>query len=540
MRLTQKIVVLLILCFAFSLVKAQGKKEVKLSIDEGEYWWGGLSSLGHTMPYDQTTEFEWDLWGDNKGNQAQPLLLSSKGRFVWSESPIKYCFEKGQLTVTVREGEIITGQAGETLKSVYDFVSETYFPSNDKIPAEIMFTNPQYNTWIELMYEQNEEDILNYAQSIIDNGYPPGVLMIDDNWQEDYGTWQFSSKRFKDPKGMIEKLHKMGFKVMLWVCPFISPDSQIFRKLAEENKLLLAPDKKQNILWANTKNKAAAVRWWNGISACLDLSNLETRQWFQEQLDILVDEYGVDGFKFDAGDARFYKEGVVSKIEGTPNDHTTYFAEIGLQYPFNEYRASWKMAGLPLVQRLRDKNHHWEDLQKLVGDQMAQSVMGYAYTCPDMIGGGQYTSFLNLDEIDQELIVRSAQVHALMPMMQFSVSPWRVLSEENAQLCREAALLHESMGEHFVALAKKASKTGEPIVKPMALAFPEGGFEKVNDQFVLGNDIIVTPVLEKGMRSREVILPKGKWEGVDGKIYKGGKIIVVDAPLHVLPYFKKR
>ncbi|NME71115.1 glycoside hydrolase family 31 protein [Flammeovirga aprica] len=540
MRLIQKKIVLLILCFGFSLVKAQSKKEVKLNIDEGEYWWGGLSSLGHTMPYDQTTVFEWDLWGDNKGNQAQPLLLSSKGRYVWSESPIKYVFNKGLLTVTVREGEIETGKSGETLKSVYEFVSKKYFPSNGEIPAEIMFTHPQYNTWIELMYEQTEEDILKYAQSIIDNGYPPGVLMIDDNWQEDYGVWQFSSKRFKDPKGMVQKLHAMGFQVMLWVCPFVSPDSQMFRKLAEEGKLLLDPEKQQNILWANTTNKVVAVRWWNGFSACLDLSNPDTQKWFQDQLDLLVKDYGVDGFKFDAGDARFYKDGVISKIESTPNDHTTYFAKIGLEYPLNEYRASWKMAGLPLAQRLRDKNHHWEDLKKLLGDQMAQSVMGYAYTCPDMIGGGQYTSFLKLDEIDQELVVRSAQVHALMPMMQFSVSPWRVLSAENAALCKQAALLHESMGAHFVNLAKEASQTGEPIVKPMALAFPTGNYETIKDQFVLGNNIIVAPVLEKGAREREVVLPKGKWEDVDGKVYKGGKTIVVDAPLHVLPYFKKR
>ncbi len=60
---------------------------------------------------------------------------------------------------------------------------------------------------------------------------------------------------------------------------------------------------------------------------------------------------------------------------------------------------------------------------------MSQSVMGYSYTCPDMIGGGEFGSFLNSKTIDEELVVRSAQVHALMPMMQFSVAPWRVLSK---------------------------------------------------------------------------------------------------------------
>jgi alpha-glucosidase (family GH31 glycosyl hydrolase) len=514
-------------------------EQLQLKIEAGEHWWGGLSAKGHETPYDSTSKVEYDLWGDNFGNQAQPLLLSSKGRYVWSEEPIKYAFDKGTLTVTTRKGKIESGTAGKHLKDAFTHVSKTYFPSNGKIPDGLLFTHPQYNTWIELMYDQNQEDILKYAEAIIQKGYPPGVLMIDDNWQEDYGTWEFSPRRFKDPKGMMEKLHAMGFKVMLWMCPFVSADSTDFRQLAKEGLLLLDPQKTQNILWADTKNRAAIIRWWNGASACLDLSNPKAQAWYKKKLDHLVKEYGVDGFKFDAGDADFYVGGVVSWQRNiTPNDHTKFFAEIGLNYPLNEYRASWKMAGLPLAQRLRDKGHDWKDLAKLIPDQMSQSVMGYAYTCPDMIGGGEFNSFLNGTSIDEELVVRSAQVHALMPMMQFSVAPWRILSKENQQICLNMAKLHLAVGDQILALAKESSKTGEPIVKPMALAFPDGGYEKVNDQFVLGNDIIVAPVVEKGVRSRSVVLPQGNWKAEDGKSYPGGQTVTIDVPLERLPYFK--
>lgn len=513
---------------------------LELKILEGEYWWAGLSSKGYEMPYDASTEVSYDLWGDNKGNQAQPLLLSNKGRFVWSEEPIKFVFKKGFITVTTREGTIDSGKKGSNLAEVFDYVSNKYFPSNGLIPDKLLFTHPQYNTWIELMYDQNEDDILAYAEAIIENGYPPGVLMIDDNWQEDYGTWKFSPRRFNDPKGLIDRLHKMGFKVMMWMCPFVSADSADFRQLAQDGLLILDPQKQQNILWANTKNKAAIIRWWNGASACLDLSNPRAQEWFKDQLDYLVEEYGVDGFKFDAGDARFYINNVVSwKRNITPNDHTQFFAEFGLNYPLNEYRASWKMAGLPLAQRLRDKGHEWEDLAKLIPDQMSQSVMGYAYTCPDMIGGGEYRSFLSNSSLDEELIVRSAQVHALMPMMQFSVAPWRILSNENNQICLDMANLHVELGEQFLHFAESASRSGEPIVKPMAMAFPNGGYELVKDQFVLGNTIIVAPVIKKGERSRAVLLPQGKWKADDGNIYVGGKEVVIDVPLSRLPFFER-
>jgi alpha-glucosidase (family GH31 glycosyl hydrolase) len=519
-------------------LQAQQADSLQLEILAGEYWWGGLSSQGHKMPYDASSKISHDLWGDNQGNQAQPLLLSSKGRYVWSEDPLKYSFNNGTITVSTRTGKIDSGDAGDNLKDAFDYVVKNFFPPNGEIPDELLFTKPQFNTWIELQYDQNEDDILKYAQSIVENGYAPGVLMLDDTWQENYGVWDFAPRQFKDPRRMMDKLHAMGFKVMVWICPFVSPDSKEFRYLAKEGMLLLDPQETGDILWANTQNKVAIIRWWNGASACLDLSNPKTQKWFQERLDFLQNEYGVDGFKFDAGDADFYTGDIVSFKPGTPNDHTTYFAEVGLKYPLNEYRASWKMAGLPLAQRLRDKSHLWSDLQKLIPDLMSQSLMGYAYTCPDMIGGGQYLSFLAGAKIDQELIVRSAQVHALMPMMQFSVAPWRVLSEENAKLCIQAAELHEKMGSLIVELARNASITGEPIVKPMALAFPENGYESIKDQFMLGADILVAPVVEKGVNKRSVVLPNGKWKGDDGKIVKGGRTIEIDAPLERIPYFR--
>ena len=529
-----------ILAIAFK-AHSQYKEQVEIDILSGEYWWGGLSAIGHDTPYDSETIESHDLWGDNRGNQAQPLLLSSKGRYVWSESPIKYSFDRGKIIVTTRAGEIKFAKVGENLRDSYDYAVANFFSPNGKIPDKLLFTKPQYNTWIELTYNQNEDDILKYAQAIIDKGYPPGVLMIDDNWQESYGNWEFSSRRFNDPKGMIKKLHDMGFKVMVWICPFVSSDTEIFRHLAKEGMLLLDADETQEILWANTKNKAAIIRWWNGASACLDLSNPKTQKWFEERLKFLVDAYGVDGFKFDAGDADFYTGNIVSfESDISPNDHTTYFAKLGLQFPLNEYRASWKMAGLPLAQRLRDKNHNWADLQKLIPDLMSQSMMGYAYTCPDMIGGGEYQSFENSTTIDEELVVRSAQVHALMPMMQFSVAPWRVLSEENNQLCLEAALLHTKMGNQIINLAEEASKTGEPIVKPMALAYPNGGYEMIKDQFMLGNHILVAPVVKKGERKRKVVLPKGKWQADDGKVFSGNRTVEIEVPLSRLPYFTKK
>jgi len=94
----------MLLISVFRLSALADKVELKLL--PNEYWWAGLSAIGHEMPYDASSQVSYDMWGDNRGNQAQPLLLSSEGRYVWSEEPVTYAFDNGTLTVTTREGKM--------------------------------------------------------------------------------------------------------------------------------------------------------------------------------------------------------------------------------------------------------------------------------------------------------------------------------------------------------------------------------------------------------------------------------------------------
>ncbi len=476
------------------------------------------------------------------GNQTQPLLLSSAGRYVWSEAAFAFAIQEGELQLRENDAPLVIETAGRTLDSAFRAASRRFFPADGRIPAHELFTSPQYNTWIELLYDQNESRILDYAKALLRAGYPQGVLMIDDNWQEDYGVWHFSPRRFQDPRGLIQELHRLGFRVMLWVCPFVSADSATFRELARRGLLLRDASAEGDPVWNETPNDAALVRWWNGASGVLDLSHPEAVAWFRAQLDRLVNEFGVDGFKFDAGDSHFYLPArgtgpLVSHQPRTPEEHTLDFARIGLSYPFNEYRACWRLAGQPLAQRLRDKEHAWSALQSLVPGIIAQGLMGYAFTCPDLIGGGHAGSFENPATFDPELVVRSAQVHALMPMMQFSVAPWRVLPPALDAICRQAAHLHQRAGAHLLSLAREAAQSGEPIIRPLAWHWPHAGYEEITDTFLVGSTLLVAPVVQKHTRARDICFPPGIWHGDDGTQVQGPVKRQVDVPLERLPYY---
>ena len=165
--------------------------------------------------------------------------------------------------------------------------------------------------------------------------------------------------------------------------------------------------------------------------------------------------------------------------------------------------------------------------------------MGYPFSCPDMIGGGDYKSFQNAATIDQELVVRSAQIHALMPMMQFSAAPWRILDAAHLKAVHKAVQIRETQQPYIVELARQSAATGEPIIRSLEYAYPHQGYERVNDQFLLGERMLVAPVVEKNARQRTVLIPSGKWLGFDGKQYVGPAKITVPVALDELCYFEK-
>ena len=503
---------------------AQTSTRVALPLVPDTAWWSGVVTHGHRMPV--RDGYVADLRANTYGNQAQPLLLSDRGHVVWSDGPFRVEVAGGRVTIEGSAPVVVT-RTGTTLRDAYREASRRYFPPSGTMPDPVLFAAPQYNTWIELTYDQNQADVLRYAHGIVDHGMPPGVLMIDDNWQEDYGRWRFHPGRFRDPRAMVDTLHAMGFKVMLWIVPFVSPDADVYRELRKEGLLL-----------RDASGEPAIVRWWNGASALLDLTNDGARRWLSARLDALMRDYGVDGFKLDAGDAEFYVNTVASRPT-TPNEQSALYGAVGLRYPLNEYRAMWKMGGQPLAERLRDKAHSWDDLGLLVPHTIIEGLDGYPFTCPDMIGGGEFTSFQNEATLDQELVVRWAQAAALMPMMQFSAAPWRVLDSTHFAAVQAAVALRMRHTPYILSLARAAATDGEPIVRSMEYAFPHQGYRDVRDQFMLGDRLLVAPVLVRGATSRVVLLPPGRWRASGGAVMRGPRRVEVPAGLGDLPYFER-
>jgi alpha-glucosidase (family GH31 glycosyl hydrolase) len=505
----------------------------RLTLLPDEWWWGGAVADGQSMPFGRARHYRnlatsaGFVHDDTRGaNQSAPLLVSSAGRYVWSEQPFTFAFD-GDGGLELDGQDVVVGQEGSTLASAFRAAASEHFPASGRTPAEQMFIAPQYNTWIEMPYSPSQQAVLDYARGVTDAGFPPGVIMIDDRWSVDYGSWIFDRTRFPRPVEMTRQLHEMGFMIMLWLVPFLSPDTENSRMAAANGWLITGPD-----------GQPVVREWWNGHSTILDLTHPDAVVWLRQVLDDLRSD-GVDGFKFDAGDLRDYRPDDVTLGGDGAVGQCEAWARLAAEFSFNELRACWKMGGQPLAQRLHDKEAAWgsNGLGSLIPEAIAQGLIGHPFNCPDMIGGGDLNSFTSGVPFDQELFVRFAQCSALFPMMQFSLAPWRVLDDQHLTAVLAVVHTRQALLPELRTLFRHAAQTGEPILRPMAYQY--SGYEHVHDQFLLGDDILCAPVLEAGADTRHVALPPGRWLSNEGSILEGPAELRLPVSLESMPWWRR-
>jgi myogenesis-regulating glycosidase len=436
-----------------------------------------------------------------------------------------------------------------------------------RTPDVSLFKHPIWTTWARYKTRVSQDKVLKYAQEIVDRGLPRSVMEIDDRWQVAYGDLQFDTKKFPDPVGMVNALHDMGFKVTTWVHPFVQRKSEAYTEGAEkgyfvgcdmadthDHSQFSSALKSWDWLFGNVSSpvpfskapggsKIGFFKWWNTPPvAALDVTNPEAVDWFVARLKKLQLETGVDGFKFDAGEPCFLPRMPRTHAPlSTPAEYTQLYVErVAGQFAggVSEVRTGHSNHDVAIMYRMGDRFSTWDaanGLRSLIPTLLTSGVLGYPFCLPDMIGGNAYFNTFP----DKELLVRWTQVNALMPAMQFSLAPWD-LGRETERLVTKAISIRRKLEDHLVTLAEEAAETLTPICRPLWMIAPdEEDTYQIQDQFALGNDIIVAPVVCRGARSRDVYLTEGMWRDVvNGSVIEGGKWIKnVSSPLDHLPVY---
>lgn len=163
------------------------------------------------------------------------------------------------------------------------------------MPDERMFKSPIWSTWAKYKVDIDEVKVLQYAKEIIDNGFSNSQIEIDDMFSTHYGDFNFTPEKFKNPKEMIKKLKNQGFRVTVWITPFANFDSPVFVEGMQKGYWL------KDV----TGEVPALVKWWQGVGGILDVENEEAIEWYVKRLRKMKENYGIDSFKFDAGEVTY-------------------------------------------------------------------------------------------------------------------------------------------------------------------------------------------------------------------------------------------
>eukprot|EP00057_Strongylocentrotus_purpuratus_P007083 XP_011661557.1 PREDICTED: uncharacterized family 31 glucosidase KIAA1161-like [Strongylocentrotus purpuratus] len=422
--------------------------------------------------------------------------------------------------------------------TVHEYMSKRFVKKPTGMPDTRMMKSPVWSTWARYKKFINDRIVLAFAHEIIDNGFNNSQIEIDDGYSyRNFGDFIFDPEKFPDPKNMTDELHALGFRVTLWITPFANQNTEAWK------------EGDYNDYWVkDSVGNTAEVFWWNGPRAgMIDVTNPKAVDWFVGRLKQAQADYGIDSFKFDAGETQYLSSYHTKEPLINPCEFTTKWVQLAGQLGnLIEVRSSFENQGQSTFLRMMDKDSHWgwdNGLKTLITTALTYSVLGYSYVLPDMIGGNGYPFFSIFP--DRELYVRWLQINAFLPAMQYSISPWQYNDTEIVEIALRWTSFHENVvTPKMIKLAEEEYITeGKPLVRPLWWIAPTDPETFVIDsQFLVGDDMLVAPIVNEGARSRDVYLPAGQWKDeIHNLMHEGGTWLRdVNCELDEILYYTKQ
>jgi alpha-glucosidase len=390
---------------------------------------------------------------------------------------------------------------------------------------------------------QGKDAVLNLAQRVREEGIPASALWVFDELDEPNNLgWPFwFSSYYGDARAFNDELHAKGFKALGYVHPYVreqmlpypSP-SEAYQKGVAEKLLVTGADGLPH------GPGFEPVRTGN-----LDFTNPRTVDWWQTMLTHAVHDQAWDGWMEDFGewvdDTDHFAAGDGTRLAEV---YPLLYHKITTQIvqAMNPQVVSFSRSGSPGTQAFSpvlwgaDQAHDWsrdQGLPSVVTAGITAGMSGYSTWGPDILSDGN----------SKELWLRWAEFGALTPVMrdhvwskpQFSVNLW--YDAETIALFKKYAILHSALLPYFATYAEQAHRTGVPIMRHTVLEYPDDPRSATAEyQYLLGEDLLVAPVIEPGATTRKLYLPRGEWLNYwTGERYTGAGDATVPAPIDQIP-----
>ena len=397
-----------------------------------------------------------------------------------------------------------------------------------------------FGLWASTCFVQfTEASVLEVARRLRAEGIPCDVFHLDSFWQRAY-MWcdfEWDSARLPDPKRLMAELHKEGFHNCLWINPYVSLQSALYREGATHGYFLRRPDGSvyHPIVWSQRTERGM------GLCAIVDFTNPAAAEWYRRKLTEQL-ELGADSFKPDFAEEipadAVFANGLTGAEMHNPYPLLFQKEVFDATHARAERVVAWSRSAAPGVQRYPG---HWSgdpectfiDLANTLRGGLAASMSGLAYWSHDM--GGFW------GDPSPELFVRWSQCGFFSALSRFHGAtprePWRY-GDEALRIFRLYARLRSRLVPYVVSYGWQASEDGVPLMRPMVMEFPDDPAGYAFDlQYCLGRELLVSPVVrEDGVVT--TYLPRGKWtDWWTGAVHEGPTTIRRQVPLEELPLY---
>jgi alpha-D-xyloside xylohydrolase len=393
-----------------------------------------------------------------------------------------------------------------------------------------------FGSWISSgFYVDSQEKVLERARRLRAASIPSDVLHLDSFWQV-AGHWsdlRWNSANFPDPAGMIAILAGQGFKVGLWLNPYLSELSPAFPAAAAGGHLLRRPD--GSVYVADT---------WHGTHpACgfVDFTNPDTVAWYSDLLRALLAQ-GVAVFKTDFAEAVPADAVAATGMTGVElhNVYTLLFNDLvsrvtrevaghGMVWGRSSYLGGQRHA----AQWSGDINSSYPAMASNLRGGLSHGLSGVPFWSHD-VGGFTGTP-------SPELYARWAQFGALSPLVRFhgttSRLPWD-FPEFAAGIAVEALRLRYRLMPYIYSAAVDSARTGAPMMRALLVDSPDDPAAwDAELEYRLGLDLLVAPMVDPD-GTRQVYLPSGDWiDYWSGTVHSGLRYLPVTRPPDQIPLF---
>ncbi len=501
-----------------------------------------LGGLGERFtPFDlrgrRVRMWNFDAFGaeSDRAYKNVPLYVSSRGYGLLLDTGSPAEFDMGQSTHScvqlvvpddVLDYHVI---AGPGPREVLDrFTTLTCRPS---LPPKWAL-----GAWISSGFvHDTQQRVLERARTIRERGIPCDVLHLDCYWQAE-GHWSdldWDREAFPDPEQMLADLAELGFRVCLWINPYISHLSPHYTHAVERGYFL-----------RRSSGEVYLADAWHGSHppvGIVDFTNPEAAEWYASRLRPLLQQ-GVAVFKTDFGEGVPADAVAANGMTGTElhNVYTLLFNDVVAEttrevrgHDLVWARSSYLGGQRHSAQWSGDSQCSFPAMAATLRGGLSHGLSGVPFWSHDA-GGFNGTP-------DTVLYARWAQFGAFSPLVRFhgttTREPWR-FAPEAEEAARQALLLRYRLMPYLYSAAAVSARTGTPLMRALCVDHPDDPLSwQAELEYLLGPDLLVAPVCgPEGVR--DVYLPPGRWVDYwSGRVHDGGRSVRLHSPLDRFPLF---